>query len=108
MSIWTGLVCRDRKGDTIMQTLTLGQVSRKNLYSGVAISAVPTLFLIFDAVIKLIDIPAVTEAMDRLGYPQHLTTPIALIEIACLLLYIVPRTAPLGAVLMTGFLGGAV
>jgi hypothetical protein len=75
---------------------------------GLAVSSLPVAFLIFDTIIKLARVDAVTEAFDRMGYPQHLARGIGLLEAACLLLYVVPRTSVLGAVVLTGFLGGAI
>jgi hypothetical protein len=66
------------------------------------------LFLLFDGVIKLMRVPPVVEAFARLGYPDSLATGIGLLELVCLALYVVPRTAVLGAILLTGLLGGAV
>lgn len=77
-------------------------------WSGRVLTAIPVLFLTFDVAIKLIGVPAVAEASERLGLPVELTPRIALILAACLALYLVPRTAVLGAVLITGYLGGAV
>ena len=53
-------------------------------------------------------LPAVAEASTRLGLPEHLGPTLGLVLLACLALYVVPRTAVLGAVLLTGYLGGAV
>jgi len=75
---------------------------------GYAVSSLPVAFLIFDTVIKLVKVGPVVEAFDRMGYPQHLARGIGLLETACLLLYVVPRTSVLGAVVLTGFLGGAI
>ena len=73
-------------------------------------SAIVILFLIFDAVIKLIPIAPVIDSMAELGYPA--TTGIAralgVITLVCALLYAWPRSAVLGAILMTGLLGGAI
>src|SRR6185295_2590038 len=69
---------------------------------------IPVLFLAFDVAIKLAGIPAVAEASERLGLPVHLAPTIALVLASCLALYLVPRTAVIGAVLLTGYLGGAV
>lgn len=65
-------------------------------------------FLAFDAAIKLIKIAPVTEAFQQLGYPDHLARGLGLMQALILLLYLVPRTAVLGAILMTGLLGGAI
>ena len=75
---------------------------------GLAVRALPVLFLTFDAVIKLLEIDPVTESMIRLGYPVHLARVLGAIELACVVLYLLPRASVLGAILTTGFLGGAV
>jgi hypothetical protein len=66
------------------------------------------LFLAFDAAIKLVDVPFVAEASVKLGLPPDLSVGLGILLAACLALYVIPRTAPLGAVLLTGYLGGAV
>jgi len=75
---------------------------------GVVLSALPVLFLTFDAVIKLMLIDPVVTSMGELGYPVALARIIGALEIACLLLYVIPRTSIVGAILLTGFLGGAI
>ena len=76
--------------------------------AGLVVSALPVMFLIFDSVIKLANIAPVVEAFAHLGYPDSLAHGIGLLELACLVAYIFPRTAVIGAVLLTGFLGGAI
>jgi hypothetical protein len=83
-------------------------VSRRARRIGLAVSGLPALFLAFDAAIKIVHIAPVTEASVRLGVPDHLNPGIGLLELVLLALYLVRRTAVLGAVLLTGFLGGAV
>jgi hypothetical protein len=78
------------------------------IWGGRVLTAVPVLFLLFDAVIKLIPIAAVTETFVQLGWPVSLAKGIGILELACLVVYIVPPTAVLGALLLTGYLGGAV
>ena len=75
---------------------------------GVVLSALPVLFLTFDAVIKLMLIDPVVTSMGELGYPVALARIIGALELACLLVYVVPRTSIVGAILLTGFLGGAI
>lgn len=83
--------------------------NRKRVWTGRAITAVPVLFLIFDAGIKLAPPnAAVVDAMTNLGWPVGLTLQIAILEVVCLAAYLVPRTAVIGAVLLTGYLGGAI
>lgn len=65
-------------------------------------------FLTFDAAIKLLSLAPATQATEELGFPSGSVLWIGLVELACLALYVVPRTAPLGAILFTGYLGGAI
>ena len=76
--------------------------------AGRVISAIPVAFLLFDSGIKFVGIQPVADSMTQLGYPLHLTLGIAVIELICLVAYLVPRTSVLGAVLLTGYLGGAI
>ncbi len=89
------------------QTLSISEAVART-WTGRILSAIPVLFLTFDAVIKLANIPAVAEASERIGLPAHLVPGIGAILLCCVALYVVPRTAPLGAVLLTGYLGGAI
>jgi hypothetical protein len=82
--------------------------SKKRSWGGTILSAVPVMFLLFDSAVKLVKIPPVVEAMTRLGYPDATARPIGLVLLGCLILYVAPRTAVLGAVLLTGYLGGAI
>jgi hypothetical protein len=83
-------------------------LSSRSRWAGRILTALPVLFLIFDGSIKLANIAPVVEASARLGLPTHLGPAIGVFELACLAIYLFPRTATLGAVLLTGFLGGAV
>jgi DoxX-like family len=83
-------------------------VSKKRLWAGRIISGIVVLFLIFDGVTKLMVIDPVVQGMHQLAYPVTLAPLIGTILLFCVLLYVIPRTAPLGAVLLTGYLGGAV
>ena len=80
----------------------------KLLWTGRVVSALAVIFLTFDGVIKLMRLPQVLEATARLGYPESSIAVMAVLLLACTLLYVVPRTRVLGAVLLTGYLGGAV
>jgi hypothetical protein len=66
------------------------------------------LFLLFDSVIKLMVIPPVVQSFGELGYPVSLSRGIGLLELACLIVYLIPRSSIVGAILLTGYLGGAV
>ena len=78
------------------------------LWTGRVLSAIPVLLMIMSAVAKLMHAPNVVEGFGKFGIPAPLITPIGLIELLCVALYLVPQTAVLGAVLITGYLGGAV
>ena len=83
-------------------------ISSKHLWGGRIMSALPALFLLVDGAMKLFKPPVVVEATVRLGYPESVIVAIGLVLLGSTLLYILPRTATLGAVLLTGYLGGAV
>lgn len=76
-------------------------------WAGRGLTGVFTLFMAFDIGIKLARLPIVGETMTQLGWPPQFGFGIGVLELACLALYLFPRTALLGAVLMTGVLGGA-
>jgi hypothetical protein len=77
-------------------------------WAGRALSALPALFLLVDAVMKLVKPALVVKATVDLGYPDGVIVPLGLVLLACTVLYLIPRTAVLGAILLTGYLGGAV
>jgi len=81
---------------------------KKTRWAGRILIALSVLFLLFDAAGHLIVPAAVVEAFNRLGYPLSLSPALAIIELVCLIAYVIPRTAILGAILLTGYLGGAV
>jgi len=83
-------------------------VSNKRIWTSRILAGLPIAFLTLDAVIKLARLaPAVTGTV-QLGYPAGVVFGIGLVELICVLTYAVPRTAIVGAVLLTGYLGGAV
>ncbi len=82
--------------------------SRKAIWTGRVLSGVAVLFLAFDAVVKLLRLPAAVEGTTRLGYAASVLLALGVLQAVCLVLYLVPRTSVLGAILWTGYLGGAV
>ncbi len=82
--------------------------SKKRLWAGRIISALVALFLFVDAVAKLVKPAPVVEGTVQLGYSESVIIPLGIVLLACTLLYAFPRTAVLGAILLTGYLGGAV
>ena len=83
-------------------------VSRRALWSARVLSALVALFLLFDAVGHMAKPAPVVDAFVRLGYPLSASLEIGIIELLCLVAYVIPRTEVLGAVLLTGVLGGAI
>ena len=82
--------------------------SRRALWTGRVISGLAVAFLIFDSVGKLLEVQPVIEGTKQLGYPQEIVFSLGVTLLSCVLTYLVPRTSVLGAVLLTGYLGGAV
>jgi hypothetical protein len=82
--------------------------SRRAAWAGRILSGLALLFLAFDAAIKLLQLGPAVEGTLRLGYPVEVIPVLGILQLACLALYIVPRTAIVGAILWTGYLGGAV
>ena len=78
------------------------------IWIGRVISALVVAFVLFDTVLHLINIPLVQKASVELGLPVGLAPVIGIIELLCILLYAIPATSVLGAILLTGYLGGAV
>jgi hypothetical protein len=76
-------------------------------WAGLIMSALPVLMLLFSGIMKLLKPAAVVEGFTHLGYPESLTLGIGITELACTVLYVIPRTSVLGAILLTAYLGGA-
>jgi DoxX-like protein len=76
-------------------------------WTGRSLSALVVLFMVFDTVLHLTKPAAVVQAFAQLQVPEHLSVWIGLLELACTILYAIPRTSVIGAVLLTGYLGGA-
>ncbi len=92
-------------------TSTLGTqtapVLKKMLWAGRIMSTLPVLMLLFSGVMKLVKPAPVVEGFAHLGYPESLALGLGTVELACTVVYVVPRTSVLGAILLTGYLGGA-
>ena len=82
-------------------------VSKTALWSGRVLSAIPCLMILFGSVLKFMRVPSVVEGFQRSGMPERLILAVALTELTCVVVYLIPRTSVLGAILMTGLLGGA-
>ena len=91
-----------------MQAATqVARTSKSGLWAGRIITALVVLFLIADAVPKIMRVSSVVKATAQAGYPESLVAPIGITLLVCVIVYVIPRTAVLGAILLTGYLGGA-
>lgn len=85
------------------------RVSRKGLWTGRVLSGLGVLFMLFDGGAKVLDlIPPEVKAANSMGWPDHALFTIGVLSLICTALYLIPRTAVLGAVLLTGYFGGAI
>lgn len=91
-----------------MNSLPADLPSKKALWTGRILSGFAVLFLLFDASMKLAQSPMAVKGTTDLGYPASVIFALGVIQIVCLILYLIPRTAVLGAILWVGYLGGAI
>lgn len=82
--------------------------ARRMRWVGRIISGLALLFLAMDAVIKLLQLAPAVDATVQLGYPAQLVLALGVLELACIAIYALPQTSVLGAILLTGYLGGAI
>ncbi len=87
--------------------MTTETTSKPMLWTGRVFSGLFVLFILMDLTMKFMGRPEVAQTMTQLGWPTGLSTTLAVILLGCLVLYVIPQTAILGAVLFTGYLGGA-
>ena len=87
--------------------ITTNADSKVSLWAGRIIGALAILFLIFDGGIKVMQMPQAVEPTVKFGFAASMVLTLGILELACLVLYIIPKTSVLGAILMTGYLGGA-
>ncbi len=83
-------------------------MSKGRLWGGRIMSGLPALFLLADGVAKLFKPAAVVEGTVKLGYSESVIVPLGIVLTLCVITYIIPKTSVLGAILLTGYLGGAV
>lgn len=99
---------------TSVQTSPLASVhpvlsgSKAKQWTGRILSGLAIAFLLFDAIGKLLVVQAVVDGSAELGFPASTMLPIGLVLLACVIVYAIPASAPLGAILLTGYLGGAI
>lgn len=82
--------------------------SRAGLWAGRTMTVLAVAFMAFDAAMKLLQVAPAMQGTAELGYPPETVFGIGVVELLCVIAYVVPRTSLLGAVLLTGYLGGAI
>jgi hypothetical protein len=80
----------------------------KAIRAGWIMSGLVALFLLFDSIVKVMKLPLAVEGTTQLGYPESVIVGIGIVELVCLVVYLIPQTSILGAILLTGYLGGAI
>ena len=113
-----GCLAPTRQGEIYFMEATVSSISqvatqyrslsKRALWTGRVFSGLVTAFMVFDAVIHLLKPAPVVEAFARLHVPLNLAVDLGILELLCIALYVIPRTSILGAILLTGYLGGAV
>jgi hypothetical protein len=83
-------------------------VSKGRLWTGFILSILPALFLLLDGVMKLMKPEIVVKTTVEMGYQESIIVPVGIVLLICTVLYLIPQTSVLGAILITGYLGGAV
>lgn len=88
-------------------TTDAAPVSKIARWIGYVMSALPVSILIFSGIVKLLGPPDLAKSFEQLGWPINLALALGIVELACTIVYVIPQTAVLGAILLTGYLGGA-
>ncbi len=83
-------------------------VSKTRLWAGVVISALAVLMLLVTSSMALMKAAPAVQGFAHFGYPESVLVVVGVVELACAVIYAIPRTSVLGAILLTGYLGGAV
>lgn len=83
-------------------------VSKTSIWAGRILSALPVLNLLFASSLKLMNHPTAVDGFAKLGFPEGIALKLGILELACTVIYVIPQTSVLGAILLTGYLGGAV
>jgi hypothetical protein len=91
-----------------MQSAQAAPVSKTRFWMGAVLSLLPVLMLVFSSTMKLIKAAPAVEGFTHFGYPENSLLALGIVELACTVIYVIPRTCVLGAILLTGYLGGAI
>jgi hypothetical protein len=83
-------------------------ISKGHLWAGRVVGGLPALFMLVDGGMKIVKPPFIVDATTKLGYSESAIVPLGAVLVICTILYLIPKTSVLGAILLTGYLGGAV
>jgi hypothetical protein len=92
----------------VQSDIQAGSTSNKSLWTGRILSGLAVAFLLFDAIIHVMKPAPVVDGFAKLGFPLSVAVPLGIIELVCVALYVIPRTSVFGAILLSGYLGGAI
>ena len=90
-----------------MPSETQSQTSKAMLWVSYIVSAIPVLFLVSSGIAKLVQPAPILQGFAQIGFAQSLVVRLGILELICTAVYLIPRTSVLGAILLTGYLGGA-
>lgn len=85
-----------------------GPASNARRWVSETLCYVPALLLLADSIMKMVKVPMMAKMLQDLGYPEYVLAPLGVVLGVCVLLYLIPQTAAVGAILLSGYLGGAV
>ena len=88
-------------------TTSAAPISKKSLWTGYIMSALPVLLFLLGVIMTLLKPPSVVQGFTQFGFSESLLPKLGMLELVCTILYVIPRTSVLGAILLTGYLGGA-
>jgi hypothetical protein len=90
-----------------MNTISTGRISKRDIWAGRILAGMVTFILLGSSLAKISGASKMVEGLTHAGIPRSAILPIAALELACLALYLIPRTTMLGTLLLTGYFGGA-
>lgn len=93
---------------TFFSDVEVQPATNAQVWSGRVLSGIAVLFLLMDATMKVLQVPVAVQGTAKVGYSPSVILPLGIIQLICLAAYLIPRTSVLGAILWTGYLGGAV
>jgi hypothetical protein len=99
---------RSYREKTRMESSTPSASASKKMYwAGWVVSILPVLMLLFSATMKFLQPAEMLEGLEKMGWKQDVMIALGIVEVACTIIYLIPKTSVLGAILLTGYLGGA-